>query len=131
MARLREERQQNHEVKQEKENGIHTDDEKEEIDLLCDEQMIQDAVQDRDSKAVSLLHTPERAPVQPSKPLRDQETPSDSSHRHPAASELLKDHHQQAGCVKYLFLLCKYILMNFSFLHVINITKALILLPAS
>lgn len=105
MARLREERQQS-QVKQEKENGIHSDDGKEEIDLLCDEQMIHETVQDRDSKAAALLHTPERVSVQPTKPLRDQEALLDNTHRHPAASDSLslKDHHQQTGYVKQLSL---------------------------
>lgn len=100
VARLREERQQNHQVKQEKENGIHSDDGKEEIDLLCDEQMLHDAVQDGDNKAASLLLTPERTSLQLTKSLRDQEALSDNTHRHPAASDSLKEHHQQTGCVK-------------------------------
>lgn len=96
---MREERQQNHQVKQEKENGIHSDDGKEEIDLLCDEQMINDAEQDKDTKAAPVHHTPEKISVQPSKPVRDQEALSDSTDRHPAATDSVKEHHQQTGCV--------------------------------
>lgn len=96
---MREERQQC-QVKQEKENGIHSDDGKDEIDLLYDEEMVNDTLQDKDSKAAPVPHTLERTSVQPPKPLRDQEVMSDNTHRHPAASDPLKDHHQQTGCVE-------------------------------
>lgn len=103
VARLREERQQC-QVKQEKENGIHSDDGKEEIDLLYDDQMISDAAQDKDIKATTPLPPPslERTSLQPPKSIRDQEVLSDNSHRHPAASDPLRDHHQQSGCVEQL-----------------------------
>lgn len=99
VARLREERQQC-QVKQEKENGIHSDDGKDEIDLLYDDEMVNDTVHEKDSKAVPVSHTLERTSVQPPKGLRDQEALSDNTHRHPAASDPLKDHHQQTGFVE-------------------------------
>lgn len=99
VARLREERQQC-QVKQEKENGIHSDDGKDEIDLLYEEEMVNDTLQEKDNKAAPVLHTLERTSVQPPKSLRDQEALSDNTHRHPAASDPLKDHHQQTRCVE-------------------------------
>ncbi|XP_050737556.1 uncharacterized protein LOC127009015 isoform X3 [Eriocheir sinensis] len=96
VARLREERHQC-QVKQEKENGIHSDDGKDEIDLLYDDEMVNDTLQEKDSKAAPVPHTLERTSGQPPKSLRDQEALSDNTHRHPAASDPLKDHHQQTG----------------------------------
>lgn len=59
--------------------------------------MVNDTLQEKDSKAAPVPHTLERTSGQPPKSLRDQEALSDNTHRHPAASDPLKDHHQQTG----------------------------------
>ncbi|KAG0712230.1 hypothetical protein GWK47_018946 [Chionoecetes opilio] len=87
VARLREERQQ---VKQEKENGLHSDEAQEDIDFLYEE-MIHDAAQEKEGKATP-QHTPEKSPG----PLRDQE----ASPERPeilTVMDSLKDEQEQSG----------------------------------
>ena len=87
MARLREERQQ---VKQERENGIHSDEGPEDIDLLCDEQIIHDS--EKEDKTTP-QHTPEKSQSQPP---REQEA---SPERPERVTEIAKEQQQQTGYV--------------------------------